>query len=240
MTENHAGWRPGLNLSRRPFINGRPVTRLALFLWLAGLVFLAANVASFWTYFAGTRELREELAQAREKAAAEQKHKSQLESELAGLDLGRQNEQVEFLNAKIAERTFSWSLLFDRLAQVLPRDVRIDRLDPGLDEKTLARQRRNRGGSARRDRQAGLGGNEEVELVIRGSARNGEALLDFVNNLFAHPAFEDPDFSRESKEEEEGVVRFDLRVKYLPKVPATAPMGAVPAPAKLEEAVEER
>jgi hypothetical protein len=238
LSERNAAWRPGLNLSRRPFTNGRPVTRVALLLWLVGLLLLAANVASFWTYFAGTRELREELVQAREKAAAEQDHQAQLESELAGLGLGRQNEQVEFLNAKIAERTFSWSLLFDRLAQVLPRDVRIDRLDPGLDAKSFAQQRR--GGGNRRDRQGGPGGSDQVELVIRGSARNGEALLQFVNNLFAHPAFGDPDFSRESKEEEEGVVRFDLRVKYLPKVPADAQMGVVPAPAKLEEAVEER
>ena len=38
-----------------------------------------------------------------------------------------------------------------------------------------------------------------MPLVITGEARSDEALFRFVDNLFAHPAFEDPNLTRETR-----------------------------------------
>ena len=51
----------GLNLSRQPFRNLRPIVRLAVFLWVLGGVLLVANVLRYWGYFTGSEDRRTEL-----------------------------------------------------------------------------------------------------------------------------------------------------------------------------------
>lgn len=207
-----------LNLSRRPFVNTRPVVRVALLLWVFSALLAAANVFLFWGYFAGSGEQRGRIVEIERAIERSRDRIGQLESEAAGLDLARQNERVLFLNEKIAERTFSWSLLFDRVAEVLPAEVRLRRLVPV--------SREERGAGARRRRREGAGRAERMTLIIGGEAMNDEALLQFVDNLFAHPAFRDyPDLSNESKDEASGLITFDLRVSYLP---GAAPPGQPP------------
>lgn len=205
---------PAPNLARRRFANTRPVGRTALALWLVGGVLLAGNVAVYYSYYADSADMRAELAGLERQAARELTTAQSMESALAGLDLEAQNEQVEFLNRKIAERAFSWSLLFDRLAEVLPDDVRLTALRP----QGVVSDEDNRG-SVRRARQVVV---EEgrVNLEIVGEAKSGEALLAFVDNLFAHPVFDDPDLSREALDG--GGINFHLVVEYLPAVAATA------------------
>lgn len=209
-----------LNLSRRPFINSRPVLRTALLLWLVGGLLLLGNVFLFWSYLSGSSEKRAERDRLEDEVASEQKAVSELEARLAGLDLGQQNEQVAFLNRKISERAFSWSLLFDRLAEVLPNDVRLMQLQPATiagDDRPGARGAQSV--PAVRGRRP-LGTSDRVPLIIRAEAKTDEALSEFVDNLFGHPAFDDPDWSRETREDDnEGRLRFDLRVTYLPKLP---------------------
>jgi hypothetical protein len=57
-----------------------------------------------------------------------------------------------------------------------------------------------------------------VTLTMGGAARDSEALYEFVDALFAHPAFERPDLENEREREE---VEFSLSAVYLP--------GAAPA-----------
>lgn len=218
---------PGLNLARRPFVNSRPVTRVALLLWAAGLLLLLVNVSLYWSYFAGSEELRGELAGAREQADTERATVDRLNAEITGLDLASQNDKVIFLNGKIAERTFSWSLLFDRLAAVMPNDLRLERLVPrGAGDERGAAGRGGSGRSPLAGRGRGAAPGEEVILTLRGQARNDEALLRFVDNLFTHPAFDEPDLTREDLGED-GLINFDLQVVYLPGA-ADAAAGIVP------------
>jgi len=42
--------------------------------------------------------------------------------------------------------------------------------------------------------------------------------MQFVDRLFAHPAFEEPDFSHETRGDD-NLVKFDIRVRYLPAGP---------------------
>jgi len=206
-----------LNLSRRPFLNTRPVTRVALLLWLLGALLLLGNVTLFWNYLSGSTEKRDELARMEKQVEKEQESVGRLEARLAGLDLEKQNEQVEFLNRKIAERTFSWSLLFDRLTETLPDNVRLIQLQPGAiggSERPGAR-----GTRTRTDGRAAPLASDRVPLIIAGEAKSDEELLRFVDNLFAHTAFDNPNLLEEARTEDNSRILFTLNVIYLPRNP---------------------
>ncbi len=218
--------RAALNLSRRPFVNTRPVVRVALLLWLLGALLLLGNVSLFWRYLSGSREMRAELDRMEAQVRGERQKISQLRQRIQGYDLVGHNDKVEYLNRKIDERTFSWSLLFDRIAEVLPDDVRLTRLSPaGVVEE-------ERGGSV--VARGGRNDDGRAVLTIAGAAKSDEALSRFVDNLYAHPAFEDPNPTREERRED-GVIEFDLTVYYQPAGAAAA--GVVEAPGRREPSV---
>jgi Tfp pilus assembly protein PilN len=200
-----AGPRAGeINLARRPFVNERPVRRTALLLALAGLALLAVNL---WLYFGYALERRHNEGELRQIVAGidrEQQRVTALRRTLAQADLGQQNALVSFLNERIAERTFGWSVLFDRLAGLLPADAHLISLSPQF---------------AREDDRRRAGeepGPVEVALAVQGSARDAGAVLELIDALFADPAFRDPDLHQESGLG--GEVKFTLDVVYLPEV----------------------
>lgn len=214
-----------LNLARRPFLNSRPVVRVSLLLWLLGLLLLLGNVSLFWSYLSGSADKRAQIARGEEEIQRQQRAVQQLQSRLDGLDLAGLNEQIDFLNARIEERTFSWSLLLDRLSAVLPNDIRLSWLQPKSDRKARLAAGRSR---SRRSRSPTAG---QIPLAISGETRSDEALLRFVDNLFAHPAFADPDLLREERQDN-NLVRFELTVQYTPGGP---PGLAVEETPRLEE-----
>lgn len=198
-----------LNLARRPFLNSRPVVRVSLILLLLGLLLLLVNVTLFWSYLSSSEDKRAEIARGAEEIDRRQAEVRQLDSRLASIELTELNEEITFLNGKIRERTFSFNLLLDHLAKVLPNDVRLNRLDPELGEP--ARGARGRRGSRRATVPEG-----QVELVITGETRDIEALDRFVANLFA-PPFANPDLVRyEQSEDGSNIVRFEVTVQYVP------------------------
>jgi len=216
----------GLNLARRPFVNSRPVVRAALALWLLGLLLLLGNVKLFWEYLGSSEDKRAELVKI--EAGVKQKRQAvqNLNATLDGFEIEQQNERVDFLNSLIAKRTFSWSLLLDRLSEVLPNDVRLLRLTPSSGDK----QRRT---TAQARRTLSTGEPEKVTLAMTAIARRDEAMLQFVDRLYAHPAFDEPDFNRENQDEEEtNLSTFELTVEY---IPGGTPLRAGEAPVVVEE-----
>jgi Tfp pilus assembly protein PilN len=196
-----------LNLAGRPFTNTRPVTRAAVVLWILGLLLLLGNVSLFWSYLADSQEKRAELSRMEAQVEKERRAVSQLEARLGNSDLDQQNKEVRFLNRQIAARTFSWSLLFDRLAAVMPDGVRLTHLAPsGLVDTKDTRDTVTAPVRVRDNR---------VTLTMNVEAKSDEAFLQFVDRLFAHP-FEEPNFSRESREGEEELLKYDVSVLYLP------------------------
>ncbi|HVG07167.1 MAG TPA: hypothetical protein VNM67_05635 [Thermoanaerobaculia bacterium] len=205
--------RAHLNLSRRPFLNTRPVTRVALLLWALGGLLLLGNVTLFWNYLSGSTEKRDELGRMEEQVEREREAIGQLEARLAALNLEQQNEQVEFLNRKIAERTFSWSLLFDRLTAIMPNNVRLIQLQPAaISGKEGPRRGRN---AAERD--APLA-SDRVPLVIAAEAKNDEEMYQFVDNMFGD-YFENPDLLGEAQSDEGDRITFNIHVTYKPRNP---------------------
>ncbi|HXU31492.1 MAG TPA: hypothetical protein VN851_13010, partial [Thermoanaerobaculia bacterium] len=134
---------------------------------------------------------------------------SDLTHQLQSFDLDRQNLQVGFLNQRIAERTFSWSTLLDRLARELPSDVRLLSLTPTTGDV------RSRPSAAAKKPATG----DRIPLEIDGEAKSVQAMLLFVDHLFARAEFADPD-PQNQQEDESGLIKFKLSVDYLPQVAA--------------------
>lgn len=211
------------NLASRPFINRRPVQRLALLLWLVGGASLVANALLYWRYATGAGRRHEELTQIATDTGRERAALAEREEALGGIDLEWQAEQVRFLDYKIAERTFSWSELFDQLADVLPRGVRLFRLQPSVAKAETSRRRP----------EATYG--ERVGLALNGAAESGEDVYALVDALFGHQAFTQPSLSRETRGDEE--VEFNLTVTYLPGAARSAEGAATAAVAGVEPAL---
>lgn len=210
-----------LNLANQPFVNSRPVRRLVLVLWCLGALVAAADLILYARHFSGQQARRDRLAELTAQETAERERLAELERELAGFDLDWQNRQVEFLNLRIAERVFPWSRLFDRLASVLPAEVRLTRLRPEVHGLAGVPE----------------GADETVQLEIRAEAQNEEAMLGFINRLFRHPAFRDPDLASENRQGKANLVDFALTVTYLPRWRPTAP-GREPGAEPAAEGVE--
>ncbi|HEY2736928.1 MAG TPA: PilN domain-containing protein, partial [Thermoanaerobaculia bacterium] len=200
----------------------------AILLWLLGALLLLGNISLFRNYLSNSAEKRAELARLEMRILTEDRQVSQLEAQLANSNLEQQNRQARFLNRRIAERTFSWSHLFDHLSQILPDGVRLTRLTPASLTDPKETQGNEPAAPVRpRD--------ERVSLLIDGEAKSDEALSLFVNRLFA-PPFDEPDLTRETREDED-LVKFDIKALYLPAGAASPPSpAAAPTSPMVEEA----
>ena len=197
------------NLARAPFVNERPVRRLGIALWV---LFAIVGGASLWLSQTIRRETGTrvaELARLNSETISSRERAVTLEAQLRRADLPAQNEHAEFLNRRLAERTFSWNGLLETLAGVMPRGVRL----MGLSPEGFARER------GRKIASVETPATTRVALRINGEAEETEALLEFVDRLFEHPAFDRPNLSRES-ERKDAKIQFDLTVDYLPQIAA--------------------
>lgn len=214
----------GLNLASKPFVNRRPVVRAAYLLVALGLALALVNGYLYWNYLSGQGAtesgLQEVIAELEEESEKLDRARQQLE----GLETEELNRKIEFVNLRIQQRTFSWSQLFDVLAETLPGDVRLSSLAPKFGS---SRSRRGRGRGARPS--------EEVLLEIRGEAKSSDVLLEFVDRLFAHPAFKRPDLQREQARPEENVIEFSIATSYLAIAVAEKSPAEIPAEAAASE-----
>ncbi|HUP42082.1 MAG TPA: hypothetical protein VM599_02610, partial [Thermoanaerobaculia bacterium] len=62
-----------LDLAARPFVNRRPVVRLALLLWLAGGALLAGNLWLYWDFLAGRGDVHARRLEVEEAIAIEER-----------------------------------------------------------------------------------------------------------------------------------------------------------------------
>jgi hypothetical protein len=214
-----------INLARRHFANRRPALRATVALWLLATAGVAANAWLYLRYLQGSGDRGRRLAEIDAGLVAEAHAMEQSRGRLASLDLARQKAVVEFLNGKIDERTFSWSALFDRLARVLPDDVRILRLAPERDQpQSSGRRGRNRAAPAATESEARV-----VRLQISCESKSDEGLLELVDRLFAHPAFSNVNLRQEARSKD-GWLGFELSTDYLPDAAAPVSPAEEPVP----------
>lgn len=223
-----------VDVSRRPFLNLRPIRRVAIGLWILGGVLLAANVLLYASYLSGSARIRAQLADIDEEIAREERALAEASSLASRVDIEPKNDQSRFLNLQIARRAFPWSRLFEDLEQVLPLDVwlhnvqpdvELEQEDSGPSRRTTSQRRRfsrrGRSGSSARAQPTGPPPvarpgqtSGTVGLSFQGTAITEEALLDFVDRLFEHPAFGRPLLNQESLESRSSNLAFTLDVTY--------------------------
>lgn len=189
-----------LNLATRPFVNRRPIRRGGYFLWVLGLLLAVLNGFLYWDYLSGQGATESGLQGVIGELEEESRLLELARQGLEGFDTEELNQKIEFVNLRIQQRTFSWSRLFDVFAETLPGDIRLSSLTPKF------RDRLGRAGSNLES--------DEVQLEISGEAKSSEALLEFLDRLFAHSAFDDLDLHREQVSAEEGVIDFAVSTRY--------------------------
>jgi Tfp pilus assembly protein PilN len=205
-----------VNLARRPFANSRPVLRVTLALWVVGALLALGNLLLYGRSLAGLEDMKDRIAAAETTMAGERSRVSAAEQRLRGMDLGEQNELAAYLNERIEERTFPWSRLFDHLAEVLPREVRLHTLSPRRVAGPSLRESAARATRTREpDEPEG-----RVGLAMTGQAQTDQALLELIDNLFGSEWFVDPGLASETRSADD-TLRFQLSVAYLPAMTPT-------------------
>lgn len=169
-------------------------------MWVLGLLLATLNGFLYWDYLSGQGATESGLQGVVGELEEESELLSLAQQRLQGFDTKELNKKIEFVNLRIQQRTFSWSQLFDVFAETLPGDVRLSSLTPKFGDR-LARSGSNLE-------------SDEVQLEIGGEAKSSEALLEFLDRLFAHVAFDDPDLHQEHIRADEGVIDFSVSTRY--------------------------
>lgn len=195
--------RPALNLARRPFVNRRPVRRVALLLGGLALLVGLLDLGLYGRDALDARPLQRRIAEARQELAAEQQRVQSLSQRPEFQRLEEYNAGVAQFNRLIDQRTFPWGRLFDRLSELMPAGVRLQRVAPAREDSSSAR----------------AVGERRVPLTVDGVARSDEVLYEFVDALFAAPDFIDAVLEQETQDSEGR--SFSLSVRYrIPRTPA--------------------
>ena len=244
----------GINLAQRPFVNRRPVFRLAILLWLIGVGLAIHNVRQYTGHWLGTSAGRESFADLARQVGEERKALDEVKRGLGRVSLSRENRHTAFLNQLIAFRTFPWSALFDDLEEVVPLNVKLLSVQPKVElkaapEKKRRQQRRRRprpaaatnsqstdstgsGDTSAPDQDEQVLRRDEVQLQLNGIAKNEEAVVEFIQELYADPSFRAPFLPGETFHPD-GTVSFTLSTIYLTgrreKAPAASGEGEAEA-----------
>ena len=178
-----------LNLASRPYRDYRPVYAVVVVMSLLTAFLMLNNVETYYRYTHETRATRTKTASVEAQAGQEQLAAQAVEQRLKTLDLGRLNAQTKFVNAKLAQRAFSWSTLLDELESVVANDVRLIAVAPQFDD-------------------------DEVNLRLTFAAKTAEGMIQTINRMNDDPQFRAPFPSNESVTN--GQYSFALSVRYLP------------------------
>ena len=119
-----------LNLASRPYRDYRPVYAVVVVSSILIAYLMLNNVDTYYRYIRDTKTTRSKIADLDRQAEMEQRQTQQVTERLRSFNLKVLSEQTQFVNARLAERAFSWSELLDRLENVVPNDVRLESISP--------------------------------------------------------------------------------------------------------------
>jgi type IV pilus assembly protein PilN len=183
-----------LNLASRPYRDYRPVYAVVVILSLLTAFLMLNNVETYYRYIHETQATRAQIAKVEEQAAKERQLEEAAKQRLQGLDLKKLDQKTKFINAKLAERAFSWSNLLDELESILAADVRLTSVSPAFS---------NEG---------------PVNLSLNFQAKTSEGMIKTIDRMNADPQFHDAFPTSESRNDD-GTYTFVIMAQYLP-VPA--------------------
>lgn len=179
-----------LNLASRPYRDYRPVYATVVVMSLVAAFLMLNNVETYYRYTRETQSTRTKIATIEEQTRKEREREAALQQRIKGLDLGRLGAQTKFVNTKLAERAFSWSLLLDELESVLADDVRLMSVMPRFEQ------------------------NGKISLGLSFASKSADGMIKTINRMNADPQFRNPFPSMQT--EQGGGFLFDLNVQYVP------------------------
>ncbi|HEX6096695.1 MAG TPA: hypothetical protein VF432_10260 [Thermoanaerobaculia bacterium] len=186
-----------LNLAARPYRDYRPVYAVVVVLSLLTAFLMLNNIETYNRYIHETKSTRAKIADIEAQTRVEQKKEQAAKQRVARLDLARLDQQTRFINAKLAERAFSWSRLFDELESILADDVRLVSVSPNFSEEG------------------------PISLRMDFEAKSGDGMITTINRMNADPQFRDA-FPQNETARDDGTYVFSLSARYLPDAPETA------------------
>ncbi|MEA2489630.1 MAG: hypothetical protein QOH21_1422 [Acidobacteriota bacterium] len=179
-----------LNLAARPYRDYRPVYAAVVLMSLLTAFLMLNNVDTYYRYVHETKATRAKIAQRETQAAQERDREAISKRRLGQLDLVQLDDQTRFINAQLAERAFSWSVLLDELETIMGDDVRLISVSPTFDP------------------------DGSVKLALSFETKSANGLIETMNRMHAHPKFQNPFPSNETMLDGGGY-SFVLTVDYL-------------------------
>lgn len=182
-----------LNLAARPYRDYKPVYAVVVVASLLVAFLMLNNVETYYRYVSETQETRAKIADLDRRAAVEQQRAQAADAQLRGVNLVALDSETRFINARLAERAFSWSELLDHLETALPANVRITSVAPRFGDTGV------------------------VQLALNCEGKSPDAMLNAINRFQRDPHFANP-FPTSQQENATGFV-FGINVDYKPDVP---------------------
>lgn len=186
-----------LNLAARPYRDYRPVYAVVVVLSLLTAFLMLNNIETYYRYIHETKATRAKIAQVDEQARVEKQKEEVARQRVKGLDLVKLDQQTRFINAKLAERAFSWSRLLDELESILADDVRLVSVTPTFTEQG------------------------PIQLSMNFEAKSGDGMITTINRMNEDPQFRDAFPSNETARDD-GTYEFTLSAQYTPQGTQTA------------------
>ena len=181
-----------LNLASQPYRDYRPVYAVVVVMSLLIAVLMLNNVDTYYRYKTETKTTRATIAKLEAQAEQEKGRATAADNQLRSFNLAALGNETHFINARLAERAFSWSELLDRLEDVLPKDVRLLNITPAFQP------------------------NQYVHLEMSFDAKTTDGMLATITNLQKNKQFANP-FPHNESQTEKGF-SFTVGVDFKPTI----------------------
>jgi hypothetical protein len=153
-----------LNLATRPFRNNTVVGSALAAIIVALVLATAYNLYFFLHYGGNYAQLQSDETTDRARLETIEGEEAKLAQEIQGRDFKRLYDRGRFASDLILRRSFSWTLLFNRLETVVPPEVMMTAIRPNITTDAIA-------------------------IRIEGVAKNQGAFIALQEKLQANPAF---------------------------------------------------
>ena len=181
-----------LNLAARPYRDYRPVYAVVVVLSLLTAFLMLNNIETYYRYIHETKSTRAKIAQVEALTRTEKQKEEAAQGRVSRLDLKKLDQQTRFINAKLAERAFSWSRLLDELESILADDVRLVSVSPDFTQEG------------------------PITMQMDFEAKSGDGMITTINRMNQDAQFRDV-FPRNETMRDDGTFTFSLNAKYLPE-----------------------
>jgi type IV pilus assembly protein PilN len=179
-----------LNLASRPYRDYRPVYAVVVVMSLIAAFLMLNNVETYYRYKRETQSTRTKIATTQAQTTQEREREAAAQRRIKGLDLGRLSAQTKFVNDRLAQRAFSWSMLLDELESVLADDVRLLSVTPTFEK------------------------DGSIKLAMEFVSKTADGMIRTLNRMNADPQFRNPFPSMQSQVE--NGYAFTLSTQYVP------------------------